>query len=540
MKASLSISILLFFAFISFGQTSKTQEVNLSFKTPNNIQIERDNDSTGYSLHSIEIEVKAIGKKQITKDVLIEAQLEHITTSNGSIQLINSIIPVKKDDLFQSRTQYCTIKFQVFHTTSMTEEVAKLKLSCPGVTFSEADHQRYIQLKTAQSDTTSEKSEASESASNAKTNLTAKDTVAAAKLRLSEAVKNGIYQDKHNNLTFEIDCVHVYFEKGRIQRVQVFPKNDDGVFQSKYPISATYFNQLRESRFYYEGSNPSFDQKYVELGKVINYTELMARSQFPPDGHVVLKPIEKTSQVIEFYRNPISYFDARIYTDPTSITGNSNGLLLTELNSSFILNTRNFGHFTFVPYINMNLNWAKFDSKFDTLAFSNLNTRNRNDILTLRQQANINFLIDLELLRYSGKHESILGFGHHLATTNISDTTGKALKSIHPSFFVYWHGELFANPWLKLDCTLPIYAQYNHDQVFTEYGRKWDMIIAPQLELTILPAQFKTTSKTNDQPDGAKLFARVRYFDMPNAKGNNFVQFQTGVSFSISDLFDKK
>jgi len=542
MKIFLSICIPFLLAFAVFGQKKTKDEIVLSFTNTDNSKFERTDDSTGSNLKFIEIEISAIGDKKVTKDYLLEFELEHITSSEKSIRLINSSVQVTKDDLFQNRTQTRKVEFQVFNSNSLEKEIAKLKVRCNGVHSLAEQHQRYIELITVKENekTEEQNEESADYAAIALANLLLADTVSAATIQLATYLEGDKYVDEHNNLKFSIDCVQVFFENGRIQRVQVFPKDDDGVFQSQYPISATYFNKLRESRLHYQGSNQSFNEKYVELGKVINYTESMSRSQFPPDGHIILKPDENTSEVIEFYRNPISYFDARIYTDPTSITGNSNGLVLTELNSSFILNTRNHSYVTLVPYINLNFNWAKFDSQFDTLAFSNLTTRKANDILSLRQQAKINFFIDLELFRYSGKHESILGFGHHLAVTNVSDTTGQSLRSLNPSFYLYWRGELFANPWLKLDCMLPIFAQYNHDQVFTEYGKKWDFIIAPQIEISILPAKFKVKSETNNEPDGAKLFARVRYFDMPSAKGNNFVQFQTGVSFSISDLFSKK
>ena len=118
------------------------------------------------------------------------------------------------------------------------------------------------------------------------------------------------------------------------------------------------------------------------------------------------------------------------------------------------------------------------------------------------------------------------------------DTSKRNSRALLPSFFLYWKGELFANPWLKLDFTFPIYANYNHDQIFNEYAKRWDFSIVPEFELTILPAQFNKKAKADSEKEGssAKLFARVRYYDMPNVRGNNFMQLQTGVSFSISDL----
>lgn len=522
------------FVHLSLSQETDSSEIAISFLTSQSTSLNKSIDSTGSERYTITFEIAIKPDTIATKDYLIELDFKHFTTGDTSLRIVTPLFRLTKDSLNSKRKINVNAEIEVYNNLSEISQFGVLMIRCDQVVFNESNHQKIITL-VAKKDTPDKSKTIQDLIELQKESLSASDTVDAAIIELM--VENPQYYDGNIPHAFDVAKVTLKIEDGRFKKIIVYAHNMKGRFESKYPISATQFHSKRNEKIYYQGCDAKLIDTYIKVGELIQYSELADRKQFPPNSMVTLtknKPID----TLFFYRNPISFFDARVYTDPIGLNGNSNGLLLTEVNSRFILNSYNYGRFTWVPFIHLHLGLTKYDSKFDTLSVTSLLDRSPNTLLSLRQQANINFQIRLDVLRYSGLHESVFGIGHHIALTKVKDTTDASGRSLTPSFSFYWRGKLFSNPWISLDLMLPIYANYNHDNIFEKYTNKWDLLIAPELEVNIEPAKFKV--KEEDAKNYTRIFFRLRYFDMPSHRGNNFLQFHMGFSVPVIDLFKKK
>ena len=156
-------------------------------------------------------------------------------------------------------------------------------------------------------------------------------------------------------------------------------------------------------------------------------------------------------------------------------------------------------------------------------------------MLKIQQQSNINLALEADLINFTRVHDFGISFGHHFSLTNLSDTALNFTRAITPSFFASIKGTLRATPWIEIDLKFPFYMTYLHDNVFQDYTKKWDNYIVPELEIRIRPGD----SKNSEKDSNVSIFARAKYFDMINSKGQNFLQLQTGISISLQDLFNK-
>ncbi|NVK64776.1 MAG: hypothetical protein HWE22_09325 [Flavobacteriales bacterium] len=536
MKLSIFAFFLAFNCFvnISLSQEADSSEIAISFPSSKSKALNKSIDSIGSERYTITFEITIKPDTVATKDYLIELDFKHFTTGDTSLRIVTPLFRLTKEALNSKRKISIDTEIEVFNNLSEISQFGVLMIRCDQVAFDEANHQKIITL-IAKKDNPDESKATQNLIELQKESISASDTVDAAIIELM--VENSKYYDGNIPHKFDVAKVSLKIEDGRFQEIIVYAQNLVGRFATRYPISATQFHSKRNEKIHYQGSDKKLIGTYIKVGELIQYAEQAGRRQFLPNSMVTLtknKPID----TLFFYRNPISFFDARVYTDPIGLNGNSNGLLLTEVNSRFILNSYNHGRFTWFPFIQLHLGLTKYDSKFDTLSVASLLDRSPNTLLSLRQQANINFQIRLDVLRYSGLHESVFGIGHHIALTKVKDKTNTSGRSITPSFSVYWRGQLFSNPWISLDLVFPIYANYNHDNIFEKYTSKWDLMIAPELEVSIEPAKFKV--KDEDAKNYTRIFARVRYYDMPNHRGNNFLQFHLGFSVPVIDLFKKK
>ena len=592
-NAILAFPFVVFFSLNLFGQVKDTSEISIKFlNSKENSTQYIDKDGT----NRVKLPFTVKRKKDITptKDYFVKVSIDHITTDKKDFKIINSIIPVSKEDLNQSDSLFF-IEIEIFpHTVDKIAEVFKLKLNCESVVFNEKDHSCAITLLPKTSLTIEQKAK-----EQYKSELLATDTIDFAFVNLS--TKNGLINiyskgsakidtncrencskkrfvkryekrkaksdekryekrkaksdekryekrfkkclencSKKRNLVFpievenlEIEKVILHVENGRFAKVTIFPKFNSGVYVSKYPFSATKYGSVKQ-RIFYEGSEASLDGSYINLSEILEYNELTSRSRFPPNETIILTP-ENPEKKIVFVRNPVEFFDARFYTDPLGLKGSPNGLVQTQIGAHLFLNTLNHKHSTWFSDLHILYDWSKFDSKFDTLAVQSFVDRTPTDLLSIRKQANMNLDIKLDVLRVSNVHTFTFGVGHFLSLTRSADTTGAFNNIISPAVTAYITGFIEPNPWIDFRFHLPFYVYYNYDQVFSNYKNKFDFVIAPEIEMRIKPAGF---SKSNKSVSGTSFFARVRYFDMTSYRGGNFLQIQTGVSFSLSKFLN--
>jgi hypothetical protein len=240
---------------------------------------------------------------------------------------------------------------------------------------------------------------------------------------------------------------------------------------------------------------------------------------------------------IKIEKSPLEFFDVRAYSDAKGLSGEANGLAQTDINVSFIGNTKSgnrsfWSYVTPLAYVNMNLTLSKFDSDFDTLEIASFGSRSDIDVLKFMQYSNVSFKVESELFRYSRIHDGFLTVGHQLYSTVLRDTANMSKRVLTPSFYFTLGGTMFNLPKIKGTYKFPVLFNYLNDQPFTGTERNLYMCIIPEIEIVVDPIQ-----KDGEGNKGVTLFGRIRYFDLPNYKGNNFWQLQLGASIPLKDVF---
>lgn len=332
-----------------------------------------------------------------------------------------------------------------------------------------------------------------------------------------------------------IDDVHLVTSEGRIANITVSFKEDKhvGYYVNKGPISLTNFKKKRYYKLFYIGSNPERENTFIILSNFLNYNPSTSRHFIPSDVEI---HFDKNEQKVKLYSpaNPLTFFDARVYTDAKGLSGEENGLVQTDLNARFIGNTNALGrsYLTFFQYVNVGVSYSKFDSQFDTLHLNSLTDRSRSELLRVNQFSNTAIRIETDFLRGSRVHDAYLKVGHLLTHTKISAADSSFSNVFTPSFYLSLGGTLHAGRRIRADFKLPLYASYLMDQPFTGHERKFDYTIIPEVEFIVQINK----DNSNSLADKPFVFARIRYFDMPWTKGNNFWQIQTGVQVPITNL----
>src|SRR6218665_888594 len=338
----------------------------------------------------------------------------------------------------------------------------------------------------------------------------------------------------------KIESAHIILEKGRLQRITVNVKDHIGYYQNEGGISITNFQKCLDFKLNYMGSDPTLQKTYLELGQILGYMDVMSRPVYPPNYEVTLDE-EKRADTIKLQTSPLEFFDVRTYTDAKGLTGEANGLAQTEINAHFIGNTQstNGKHITWLPYVNMNFSASKFSSEFDTLKLQSFAERTNQDMLNFIRYSSLSFKVELELLRYSRIHDGYLTLGHQLFSTKTRDTLATFKRLYTPAFYIIAGGTMFSLPRIKCDFKMPMYFAYLGDQPFTNYSQNCDFFIVPEIELIIDPTSSNENSdkKTEFDSNGAKVFARLRYYDMPNYRGGNFLQLQIGATGPLKGSF---
>ena len=523
-----------------FGQE---KEVEIKFKKETlNFNEVYDTLPGLYTDESFTIEIQK--KSDTVKlDVIIELTLDHMTTNNEDLLILNPLLKIKKDEFKNKETVTREIFIRIYKDTlENSDEVCKIVMVTDTAKASLKKDNIFVTILNG-SELKSEEEEAQKSIIKTFEII---DTINIGAFIFPQNYKHITVYTKKNNRknkgadifdTIEISNVMIQIYCGRIEQILISIEGTDGYFKNRVPISVTNFDRRRADCLYYKGPDTRFNNTFVRLGEIVDYIILTKKQYFPNNERLIVNskhPIDTTS----FTKSPSAFFDARTYTDPIGLNGNPNGLVQTEVNARFIGNTNNIRntHATFFSFVNLNASYSKFDSDFDTLKIASFDDRSENELLRMVQFSSIGISVEIELIKYSRVHDAYLNLGHKLLMTPMSDSTGSFKRVWTPSFYLQLGGVLFSTPVIRGVFNFPIYCTYLHDQPFINYAKNWNFILQPEIEIIIDPIK-KTSS---DGSDGASIFGRIKYYDMPNAKGNNFVQIQIGANIPVSSLFKKK
>ncbi len=336
----------------------------------------------------------------------------------------------------------------------------------------------------------------------------------------------------------EIEKVHITISDGQINTISVKIKGECAYYKNRGPISLTNYDNKKYYHLHYIGVDKEKDDTYISLKDFLDYRSASNRVYFPTAEELELDQF-KRSKVLTLMGNPNSFFDTRVYTDTKALSGEDNGLVQTEVNAQFITNSNNLGrsYMGFARKVNVGLSWSKFDSNFDTLKFESFSSVRNNDLLNILRRSNTSFFAELDAISGTRVHDAYLKLGIKVYRTRIFDLTANE-NAFHrvftPNFYAALGGRVFASPRINADFRFPFYIGYLHDQPFQTYHNKWSSHIAPEIEITL---QLRKP-EVNDEKQRSFVFARVRYFDMPFSRGNNYWQIQTGVEIPFSSLFE--
>ncbi len=333
----------------------------------------------------------------------------------------------------------------------------------------------------------------------------------------------------------QINKVEVDITEGRIGIIRVH--TSQGLFMNKGPLSLTNYEKRKYYRLYYAGTKFSMKGTNLVIGDFLVYEPTSARRYFPSRVNFEM---DKKGEVKELISkgDPLSFFEGRVYTDGKGLSGEDNGLVLTELHARFIANSNAIGSsaVTMAQFLHLNLNWSKFDSKFDTLNLASYGDVNRSDFLSLMQRSNTMLSAELDLFRGSRVHDLSLKVGTRLYHTKVAslDTNDASRRIFTPALSVGLFGNLYSSRMIEFSLGIPAYVIFHHDQPFynLERSQLWDLVIVPELEIRIRYPKDEDGASTR-----MSLFGRVRYYDMPYGRSGNFWQIQTGIQVPISNLF---
>lgn len=331
--------------------------------------------------------------------------------------------------------------------------------------------------------------------------------------------------------TIIINNVDIVIAEGRMKLIKV--ETNHGTYLNKGPVSLTNFYARRYYRLHYSGHELDRQSSYIILGDILNYVERTGRSYFPSSTSFRLDESHEVEHLKSF-ESPLTFLDGRIYTDPKGLSGDANGLVQTEINARFILNSNAVGrsYMTFAQNLDMNFYVSKFDSDHDTLVVNTFEHRSANDLLSIMRNSNLGFKLEADLIRGSRVHDVYWTVGHNLLHTKVRDTNSTFKRVITPIFFTTLGGTLHVSPRINANFELPISFAYSYDQPFINYRNRFEWFIAPEVEVT-----FDLRKKKDADQKTSFLFARIRYYDMPNFARNNYYQIQLGVNFPITGMF---
>lgn len=537
------------------AQTEQEQEIEVIFATDNDTTILRTIKADDSEIFEFDVNCKAL-IRDIDKDYKMIPKLDSITTKNGDVELLTDYLFFPSNEL-QSEDNIYTQKIKVKVNPDSTDKIKVFRLTITGesVDFNSEKHTLIVTISTKEKNAENAEfmrlmalTDTTKVGTIYLTEYTDIPIYTKIKLKDREKVETDIHRPcrerlfmkryEKKNASIDIEEVKIVIENGQISNIEVRIKEGTGIYSNKGPISLTNYNKKHDYALHYSGSDLTLENTYIRAIDFLNYIHAEGRQYFPSSDNFQLKPKpDSTSKILSYIGNPNSYFDVRAYTDTKGLSGEENGLVQTEVSANFIANSNNLGrsYLSLAKFINVGLSWSKFDSQFDTLNITSYETREDFELLHLLQQSNTAMHVEIDLLHRSRVHDAFFTVGHRIYNTRLKDTSGVFKRAFTPSFYAFVGGTIYASPRVNAKFKLPLNASYVHDQPFTDYGRKWNWFIAPEIEFTL---QLKKSSE-GDKNQRSFVFGRIRYFDMPLVSGGNYWQIQTGVEIPFSSLFGK-
>ncbi|MEO9884500.1 MAG: hypothetical protein ABJR05_10330 [Balneola sp.] len=353
-----------------------------------------------------------------------------------------------------------------------------------------------------------------------KPNKTDLDTSSASKVELEIIGANAIIED--GSIKFLI--VETY-DKSTSKSI---------IFENHLsPISLTNFYGSRTKNNLLKARNYNQDRKiYIETWDVLEYYSVGNELLYPSDSEILLSNDDENSQkFLSTYGDINQSINAEIYSDFLGLESEANGILQTEIRSTFTVNSESikkswwFFSNSITPY----LKFSKFDSSTDSLRIAMADSSL--DRLSIIRLNDVNFGLEWAIFKRKKIHEIELDFGLEWARTKNVMISALTTKDVNQTIVSL--GTSFSTRKGKNFGFYMGYKTFFHKLWKNSGLNERKPILIHNFNITL--DYFPTDNSTN------KLFFRLKpVLSNHRLAQENFVQVQFGTKIAFSKLINKE
>lgn len=373
----------------------------------------------------------------------------------------------------------------------------------------------------------------------------------------------------------KIEKVSVQFERGHLERVQVWVQNSTGgvdIYENIYAIGFTSISNFAafQAIRLFERSRES--KKYIFLSDALprydNLLDLYTRDYSPADT-VINEYLPGSGPITLRKERNINLFESKIYTDLEGLNQDKpNGLIQIELAKRFNLLTyrkqvpNHKADFSSLSYLTVFGALTKIEDKQKEFALRNNNTIVNGVIvspsyisnLDLRRYENLNVGFDLNTFLFdypTGKFTAYIDFGFRYGHTNLVDTiyTVENGKPVNSKEVKHIDGNTVTLTFPKI--TFELFSQrrvgfcasYSYNKTYAFTNNQYKQVMSYEksdLNSTVLEKKARGSHVgelfarvETDREGNGQLFFRTRLFWQQGDANTFFSQIQVGYNYNI-------
>lgn len=355
-------------------------------------------------------------------------------------------------------------------------------------------------------------------------------------------LKVGYIKILDNDLTKDIERVKLEIRNGVLYIINLH-KKDSIYTNQRSPIDLTNYRRRNTDMIHKIGKNEQKEKSknpYLILGEIIEFDT----DYYPNDTIIELsKDNGNINTKVDLYAsaNLNSFLTVKVFSDLLALLADKgNGLIQTEANAQINVHRTNVcnSYSYFFSNIEPHILYSKFDSKFQKLELTPLNSRfELNSIKTL-QNSFIQFGLNTDAFTWfwnSKKRNKftvnagVLWYINDLIT---SDTKVEG-QVISFAFTAQISNRFSPLPNVYCDVNFRLLKNQltgtkNLDSKEIAIKNKDEIIFNPNLLISFYPVEKKTSN----------LFFKFSYFSDFQANSYNFYQMQVGYSITVADILD--
>lgn len=379
---------------------------------------------------------------------------------------------------------------------------------------------------------------------------------------------------------FRVEKVSLQFERGFLERIQVWVRNKNGhedIYENNFAIGVSAivnFKLFGHIKLYIRKFG-SGDYIYLSdvLGNYDNMLDLSMRDYSPADTAINHADPFVTPFITLRKERLVRLLDSRIYTDLVGLDEKSpNGLVQVEVARRFNINTYRYqlnqrSNIGFINYANISGGLTKIENKERYLPLRNAGTVVNNALISpsyvtnldLRRYENLYLGVDVNAILLDipdGKVSAYLDLGVRYGHTPVIDSFWAAENTgrVRPGDSTYkrhGHTITFELPKLTLEffserrIGFTLRYQYNITNLYSNNYFK-QVMSDTKSDLNQLPTERKARGShqfefmlrlETSRADNGRVFLRARYFLQRGDTNNFFPQIQLGYAYNL--LFRK-